>query len=121
EPSLLNIFKGYYGLWSEQSLNKSFDFGTATWSADQRAVVNKLFTSLGDTSVIRAANGGFRQVWGAGANMTTFFNGTPFDPGATLTMANLQTNPVSAVSKTLDPTLGPDNCNPPFAFGPAQR
>src|SRR5262249_46996474 len=102
EPSLLNVFKGNYTLWSEQSLNKSFDFGGGPWTADQRTVVDVAFANLGNPSVIRASNQGLTQVWGAGALLQTFFGAgpNPYDPGAALGQANIQQNPVSPVTKT---------------------
>jgi hypothetical protein len=122
-PSMLNVFNGKYALWSEQSLNKSFDFNAGPWNANQRAVVSTLFSDLGNPTAIKASDLGQRQVWGAGALMQTFWNGgpAPYDPGVTLTQALVQANPVSPVTKTLDPNVGPDNCNPPYAIGPVQN
>jgi hypothetical protein len=111
-PSLANVVAGKYKSWVEQSVNKGTYFGGLP--SDNQNVVNKLFTSLGDTTNITALNSTQGQVWGAGALLQLPTIVTPTYPAGGLTQANVQANPVNFLSKSVSGTV--DNCAEPVFF-----
>lgn len=115
-PTLLNVVKGGYPYFSEQSIQWRKSPATNLPTGLTLTLLNNFKSEMGSPAIIANLNQGFNHAWGQSGLLALPTNGH-LPPATPYTAANVTATPVSSQSKSYV-NGSPNNCLEPALFAP---